>query len=221
VSLSWEVAAGVPEAWTTALQAMYLVADFAPGKSILWHAGASSVSIAGIQLSKAHGASAVYATVGSREKVDFVTEDLGADGAWNYNEVDWAEKVMEATKGQGVDIIVDFVGQSYFQRNLESVAVDGQVVMMGLLSGSVVPAGLDISAFVRKRVRVQGSRLRSRAIEYQEKLRDMLVEQVLPGLVGGSLNVPIERVFDWRDVQQAHALMESNAIKGKIVCRVL
>jgi NADPH:quinone reductase-like Zn-dependent oxidoreductase len=44
--------------------------------------------------------------------------------------------------------------------------------------------------------------------------------QALPGLVDGSLNVPIERVFDWRDVQQAHALMQSNAIKGKVVCRV-
>ena len=215
-SLSWEVAAGVPETWTTALQAMYLVADFAPGRSILWHAGASSVSIAGIQLSKALGASAVYATVGSKEKVDFVTEALGADEAWDYNQAEWAEKVMGATDETGVDIIVDFVGQSYFQRNLDSVAVEGQVVIMGLLSGSVVPAGLDISAFVRKRVRVQGSRLRSRGIEYQEKLRDMLVERVLPGLVDGNLKVPIERVLDWRSIQEAHELMESNAIKGKL-----
>jgi NADPH:quinone reductase-like Zn-dependent oxidoreductase len=69
--ISWEVAAGIPETWITAIQAMYFVASFAPGKSILWHAGASSVSIAGIQLSKAHGASAIYTTVGSSSKVEF------------------------------------------------------------------------------------------------------------------------------------------------------
>jgi hypothetical protein len=92
---------------------------------------------------------------GPTEKVNFVTEDLGADGAWNYNEVDWAEKVMEATKGKGGRYHCRFRGgRAIFQRNLESVALDGQVVIMGLLSGSVVPPGLDISALVRRRVRV-------------------------------------------------------------------
>lgn len=78
--ISWEVAAGIPETWIAAIQAMYFVASFAPGKSILWHAGASSVSIVGIQLSKAHGASAIYTTVGSSSKVESC-KDLGATWA--------------------------------------------------------------------------------------------------------------------------------------------
>ena len=77
--LSWEEAAGVPETWITATQAMYLVGQFKAGDSILWHAGASSVSISGIQLAVAEKASAVYVTASSQEKIDFLQE-LGGDG---------------------------------------------------------------------------------------------------------------------------------------------
>jgi NADPH:quinone reductase-like Zn-dependent oxidoreductase len=218
-SMPWEVAAGIPETWITAIQAMYLIAGFTAGKSILWHAGASSVSIAGIQLSKAHGASAIYATAGSQDKLD-LCKSLGATEAWNYRETDWAEQVDLVTDGKGVDIIIDFVGADYFQKNMNSVALDGRLVIVGLLSGGTLPAGLDITAFVRRRIRIEGSRLRSRSEDYQGKLRDMLVREALPGLRDGNLKVPIEKVFDWNDVQEAHQMMESNRNRGKIVCKV-
>lgn len=217
--ISWEVAAGIPETWITAIQAMYFVASFAPGKSILWHAGASSVSIAGIQLSKAHGASAIYTTVGSSGKAEFC-KDLGATWAWSYKEENWSEKLLEVTGGKGVDIIVDFVGQSHFHQNLDSIAFDGKIVIMGLLSGSKVPDGLDLQVFVKKRIAIEGSRLRSRGTDYQMKLRDKLVQMVLPKFVDGTFRVPVEKVFNWKDIQEAHAMMESNVTKGKIICMV-
>jgi NADPH:quinone reductase-like Zn-dependent oxidoreductase len=218
--ISWEMAAAIPETWITAIQAMYLVTSFAPGKSILWHAGASSVSLAGIQLSKAHGASAIYATAGSQEKID-LTKSVGATEAWNYRTQDWSEELDVATGGKGVDIIIDFIGPNYFQQNLNSVALDGQMVIVGLLSGTKLPADIDISAFVRRRIRIEGSRLRSRSTEYQGCLRDMLAKEALPGLTSGQFQVPIDRIFDWQDIRQAHELMESNTNKGKIVCRVI
>ena len=107
--ISWELAAGIPEVWMTATQAMSLVGGFSPGKSILWHAGASTVSIAGIQLSKILGASAVYATAGTQDKLDHC-KSIGATEAWNYREVDWAQELDKVTHGKGVDIIIDFVG---------------------------------------------------------------------------------------------------------------
>lgn len=113
--LSWEECAGIPEVYITALQAMYLIGEWAPGKSILWHAGASSVGIAGQQLSRVNGASAVYATARSDGKTKFCVEKLGSDAAYNTTTTKWDEEVLKATGGKGVDVIVDFIGGFLFQ----------------------------------------------------------------------------------------------------------
>lgn len=89
---------GVTQTWITALQAMYLIGGFEPGKSILWHAGASSVSIAGQQLSVANGASAVFATARSDDKCEFCVKELGAKAAYNTKTEKWDESVLRDSK---------------------------------------------------------------------------------------------------------------------------
>ncbi|KAL8936662.1 MAG: hypothetical protein Q9216_004815 [Gyalolechia sp. 2 TL-2023] len=215
--LSWEEAAGIPETWITATQAMYLIGEFAPGKTILWHAGASSVSISGIQLSKGDNAGAIFVTAGSQEKIDFCVKDLGATAGFNYHTQDWAKEVLAATDGKGVDIIVDFIGQNYFQGNLDAAARDGRIVHLGAMSGTKLAAGVDMGAFVRKRLRFEGSSLRSRDEVYQGKLRNTLVEHALPLIRKGEMKVYVEKVFPWEEIVQAHELMESNQTKGKII----
>ena len=130
---------------------MYLVGQFAAGKTILWHAAASSVSIAGIQLSLADKASAVYATARQDAKCDFAVKELGATAAFNTASQNWVEEIMKATDNKGVDIIVDFIGASYFQNNLDAIAKDGIIVNLGFMGATKVPEGTDISAFIRKR----------------------------------------------------------------------
>ena len=237
--LTWEQCAGIPEAssipstaidlspanqilqtWITATQAMYLVGQFAAGKTILWHAAASSVSIAGIQLSLADNASAVYATARQDAKCDFAVKELGATAAFNTTSQNWAEEVMKATDGKGVDIIVDFIGASYFQANLEAIAKDGVIVNLGFMGGTKVPEGTDISAFIRKRCTFVGSSLRSRDEEYQGKLRDQLVEHALPKMKDGSFKLFVEKVLPWEKVQDAHKLLEENKTKGKVICTI-
>lgn len=199
---------------------MYLVGEFAPGKSILWHAGASSVSIAGIQLSVADKASAVYVTAGSQEKLDFCVSKLGATAGFNYNTQDWSKEILKATNGQGIDIIIDFVGQSYFQGNLDAAARDCRIVHLGALSGTRLAAGVDMGAFVRKRLRFEGSSLRSRDEDYQGRLRNTLADHALPKLIDGTFSVFVEKVFPWEEIVEAHKLMETNKTKGKIICTV-
>ncbi|KAF2734726.1 putative quinone oxidoreductase [Polyplosphaeria fusca] len=218
--LSWEQCAGIPETWITATQAIYLISHFAPGKSILWHAGASSVSIAGIQLTVADGASAVYATARSDEKCDFAIKELGATAAFNTRTSDWVDEVMKATGGKGVDVIIDFIGADYFQQNLNAIAKDGAIVILGWLSGDQIKDGLDLSAFIRQRCTVSGSSLRSRDEEYQGKLRNQLVEHALPRFLDGRFNVIIDKVLPWESIQEAHQLLEDNKTKGKIVCTI-
>jgi NADPH:quinone reductase-like Zn-dependent oxidoreductase len=198
---------------------MYLVGEFTKGKSILWHAGASSVSISGIQLSKISGASTIYVTAGSQEKIDFCVKELGATAGFNYKTQDWAKEILAATDNKGVDLIIDFVGQNYFQGNLDVAARDGHIVNLGAMSGTKLPAGVDIGAFLRKRVRFEGSSLRSRDPEYQGRLRDKL-EEYLPQFEDGTFKVFVEKVLPWEQIVEAHELMETNATKGKIICTI-
>lgn len=199
---------------------MYLVGGYAAGKSILWHAAASSVSISGIQLAKADGASKVFATARQDSKCEFAVKELGATAAFNTTTQNWPEEVMKATGGKGVDIIVDFIGASYFQQNLDAIARDGVIVNLGFMGGTKVPEGTDISAFIRKRCTFVGSSLRSRDEEYQGKLRDQLVEHALPKMKDGSFKLFIEKVLPWEQIQDAHRLLEENKTKGKVICTI-
>ncbi len=216
--LSFVQAAGVPETWITATQALYLVLGITAGKSVLWHAGASGVSIAGIQLSKAAGASAVFATAGSKEKCDFIVGELGATAAFNYKEQDWAAEINKATGGKGVDLIIDFVGATYFQKNLQAIARDGRWVLLGLLGGGELNK-VDIGMLLYKRVRIEGSTLRSRDEEYQGRLRDHL-EKHIARFESGEFKIYVDKVLPWDEIVEAHKLLESNTSTGKIICTI-
>ncbi|KAI9818301.1 MAG: hypothetical protein M1832_004419 [Thelocarpon impressellum] len=218
--LSWEQAAGIPETWITATQALYLIGSFAPGQTVLWHAGASAVSIAGIQLSRAESAAAIYVTAGSDEKIRFCVDELGATAGFNYHSQDWAEEVSKATEGKGVDVIVDYIGGPYFAGNLAAAARDGRIVNLACLGGAEVPAGASLAPFVAKRLRFEGSGLRSRDEAYQGRLRDQLVEHALPRLRDGRFRVFVEKVLPWEEIVAAHELMEGNTSKGKIICTI-
>ena len=217
-SLSHEQCAALPENWITATQALHLVLGFEKGKTILWHAGASGVSVAGIQLSHLAGASAVFATAGSDDKCSFITSQLGADAAFNYKTQDWAAKIKEATGGKGVDYIVDFVGADYFQKNLDVAARDARIVLLGTLSGGKVPDA-DISQILFKRIRIEGSTLRSRDEEYQGKLRDRL-EEYIPAFEKGDLKIIVDRIIPWEEIQEGHRYMEAAKNSGKIICTI-
>ncbi|KAF2102241.1 GroES-like protein [Rhizodiscina lignyota] len=218
--LSWEECAGIPETWITATQALYLIGEYTPGKTVLWHAGASSVSISGIQLSVGDGASKVFATTRQDSKCEFVVKELGATAAFNATTTKWDEEILKATDGKGVDIIIDFVGAGYFAQNLNAAARDGRIVNLGILGPAIVPAGANFSNFVRKRLRLEGSSLRSRDENYQGRLRDMLVEHALPKFVSGQFKIHIEKVFPWEEIQDAHRIMAENKTMGKLICRV-
>jgi NADPH:quinone reductase-like Zn-dependent oxidoreductase len=222
--LTFEQAAGIPETWLTATQALDFVLGGIRGesgkerKSILWHAGASGVSIAGIQLSRLAGARAVFATVGSAEKCKFVERELGATRAVNYKEEDWVAEVLKETGGKGVDLVVDFVGGSYFQKNLDVVAKDGRIVMLGLMGGAVAES-VNIGKLLYKRARIEGSTLRSRDEEYQGRLMERLAEY-LPRFESGELKLFIDTVLPWEDIVKAHQLLEGNKTMGKIICTI-
>lgn len=236
-ALSWEVAAGIPETWITATQAVHFVGGFdnhttttssipssspsLKGKNVLWHAGASGVSIAGIQLCRRAGAAKVFATAGSGDKCAFIEEELGATKAFNYRTDAWDKEILAMTSDDrnGVDLIVDFIGGDYVQKNLTCAAREARIVQLGLMGGAKLPDGLDVLPLLFKRIRWEGSTLRARDEEYQGLLRDRLDEYV-PDFVSGKLKVFVDKVFKMEDIQEAHTLMEKNVTRGKIICTV-
>lgn len=183
--------------------------------------------MAGIQLSRsanlhsAYPPPKVFATTRRNDKRDFCVTELGCNGAVNttsFPEDGWVGEIKKLNDGKGIDLVVDFVGGPMFQANLGVLALDGRAVFLGLLGGPTAPQAVNISTILMKRLRLEGSTLRSRDLEYQARLLKIFEEKVLPGLIEGSFKHVIEKVFKWGDIRKAHELLETNETKGKVVC---
>lgn len=209
-------AAAIPEAFLTAFDALYLQGGGRASSRVLVHAGASGVGSAAIQLAH-HTRMRVMATAGSEVKLQAASA-FGADRVVNYRESAFYAAVQEWTGGQGVDLILDFVGQSYLQDNLRSLAPDGRLVLIGTLSGS--QAGIDLGLVLGKRIRIQGTALRSRPLERKMALVQQFVREAGPLLAEGVITPVIDRHMPLADIQAAHEYMALNQNIGKIVVDV-
>ncbi|CDK28024.1 unnamed protein product [Kuraishia capsulata CBS 1993] len=220
--LSHEVAASIPEVWFTATQVLLEVGEFKNGESLLFHAGASAVGIAAIQLAQLHNAKYVFATVGSDSKKEAVKKLQLKNSPTkiipiNYNSEEFVDVIKENSP-EGVDVIIDPVGGIYFTRNVSILKLDGRDVVMGSMTDTNVK--FDLLAVMLKRLQIKGTTLRSRPLAYQGKIADIVKAEILPKIVSGDLLHPIEKVFKLEEIVEAHKLMESNKTTGKIVVTI-
>eukprot|EP01114_Cavostelium_apophysatum_P015214 TRINITY_DN4101_c0_g1_i2.p1 TRINITY_DN4101_c0_g1~~TRINITY_DN4101_c0_g1_i2.p1 ORF type:complete len:340 (+),score=46.20 TRINITY_DN4101_c0_g1_i2:119-1138(+) len=216
--LSFEEAAAIPEVWLTAYQALVYLGEMDTrynNKTVLIHAGASGVGTAAIQIVKALGSgNRVFVTAGSQEKIDFCKK-LGADEGFNYKTEDFATKVLEATNNKGVDMLMDFMGASYWNNNLKSLGTDGIMTMQALMGGAEVSS--NIAPILQKRLQIKGSTLRSRTFEYKVKLTRDFERHMMPKFNDRTIHPVISKVFPLEQVAEAHEFMESDANTGKII----
>lgn len=215
---SWSFAEGaaIPEAWLTAFSNLFLEGDLKSGEKVMLHAGASGVGTAGIQMAHETGAD-VYVTAGSQAKLSACLE-LGAGLAINYKTQDFFEAVMDATDGQGVDLILDPVGAAYLNRNLNLLKINGRLVIIGLLSGST--AELNLGAVLGKSLRIIGTRLRARPLAQKISITQKFKDRFWPLLEAGRIKPVIDKVFPIRDAQAAHAHVRQNRNIGKVILEV-
>ncbi|XP_010000688.1 PREDICTED: quinone oxidoreductase PIG3 [Chaetura pelagica] len=215
--MTFTEAAAIPEAWLTAFQLLHFVGKVQKGEKVLIHAGASGVGLAAIQLVRLAQAVPMV-TAGTQEKLRAAGK-AGAAVGFNYRHEDFSEEVLAFTQGSGADIILDCVGSSYWEKNLNCLSTDGRWIIYGLLSGGEVHGDL-LARLLSKRGSIHTSLLRSRDKEYKERLVKAFTEDVLPYFSGGTsprLQPLVGSVFPLHLIAQAHRLMEENKNIGKIV----
>ncbi|XP_048209284.1 quinone oxidoreductase PIG3 [Perognathus longimembris pacificus] len=215
--LTMPQAAAIPEAWLTAFQLLHLCGHVQAGDSVLIHAGSSGVGTAAIQLARKAGAIPLV-TAGSPHKLH-LAERLGAAAGFNYKQEDFAEATLKFTKGAGVNLILDCIGGSYWEKNVNCLALDGCWVLYGLMGGADISGPL-FSKLLFKRGSLITSLLRSRDKKYKQMLVEAFTEQILPHFSkeGPLRLLPVlDRVYPVTEIQAAHEYMEANKNMGKIV----
>lgn len=217
-SLDFEEGAAIPEVFLTAYQTLFWLGQLKNNEKVLIHAGASGVGTAAIQLVKQLTSAKIFVTAGSAEKLA-LCQKLGADVLINYHEEDFDRRIEKTTAGEGVDVILDFVGASYWKQNLNSLAYDGRMILIGILGGSMVNE-VNLMQLLEKRVTITGTLLTPRSDVYKSKLTKEFIEKTSQLFTSGHLKPIVDSTFSLDEVDAAHEYMESNKNKGKIILTV-
>lgn len=209
-------AAALPEVAATVWSNVFMVAGLKPGETFLVHGGAGGIGTFAIQLAHQLGAT-VLTTAGTAEKRAACAE-LGADVTIDYREQDFVEVVKESTDGHGADVILDNMGAKYLDRNIDALATEGRLVIIGMQGGT--KAELDINKLLRKRGAVIATALRSRPTAEKSAICASVVEHVWPLVAEGLVRPVVHGTMPLADAAAAHALMESGEHSGKILLTV-
>ncbi|WP_131745117.1 NAD(P)H-quinone oxidoreductase [Frankia sp. Cppng1_Ct_nod] len=211
-------AAGLPEVAATVYSTVFGLAGLGDGEVFLVHGGASGIGTFAIQAVRAlRGSVMIVTTAGSPAKLARVRE-LGADLAISYREEDFVARVREATDGRGADVILDNMGGSYLARNVDALAVEGRIVVIGLQSGR--KGELNLGALLTKRGVVHAASLRARPDAQKTAIVAGVREQLWPAVEAGAIRPVIDRVVPIEKVAEAHRHIEDLGHVGKVVLAV-
>ena len=214
-SLSFEEAAAVPETFLTAIQALSWLGNLKQLETVLIHAGGSGVGTSAIQLARQLFNAKVVTTAGKERKLETCRE-LGADFAYNYKEQNFAEEITKELGENAVNLVVDFIGAPYWEKNIEVLAMDGRLVYLSFLGGHRLEQ-MSLAPLLKKRLTVIGSTLRTRSLEYKIELTQAFSNNCMRLIEDGSLKPVVDSVYDWENTEEAHQRMANNQNTGKIV----
>ena len=206
--------AAIPEVFATCWLNLFMEGNLKKGEKVLFHAGASRIGTAGIQLCNIFQCES-YITAGSEEKVEFCI-DLGSNAGTVRLENSF--KSFKDHCPSGLDIILDPVGANYFEENLNNLAIDGRLIIIGILGG--VNGKINIGNLLMKRQKIIGSTIRSRSIEVKGKVMNALYENIWDHFEKKIIKPIIYKKLPIREADQAHKIMENNNNIGKIILEV-
>jgi putative PIG3 family NAD(P)H quinone oxidoreductase len=209
-------AAALPEVVCTVWSNVFMLADLNPGETLLVHGGGSGIGTMAIQLAKAND-TRVVVTAGSAEKLARCRE-LGADAGINYRDEDFVARVKDETAGRGADVILDLVGAAYLPRNVDALAADGRLVVIGLQGGR--RGELDLGTLLTKRAMVMATSLRARPLDEKATIVASVREHVWPLLESQEVRPVIDRRVPITQVAEAHRAVEAGEHVGKVLLTV-
>jgi putative PIG3 family NAD(P)H quinone oxidoreductase len=217
-NLSFTEAAAVPEAFITAHDGIFTQANLQSGETLLIHAVGSGVGLAALQIAKAKGAT-VFGTSRTQDKLE-KCQDFGLDKGIliDHETKSFTELIQAFTDNKGVKVILDLVGAKYFPANLESLALKGRLMLVGLTAGAKAEFNLGLA--LSKRLKIIGTVLRSRSPEEKAAATQAFARDIAPLLRNGQVKPNLDRVFDFNDIAQAHEYLESNQSFGKVVLQI-
>ncbi len=210
-NLDFVQAAAVPEVFMTAHDALFTQAGLQMGERVLIHAAGSGVGTAAIQLAHAVGAT-VYGTARTANKLERA-KPLGLDVGLSAQ--DFASGIKELTAGEGVNVIVDFIGASYMEQNLATLAPWGRLVFLATLGGA--NADVNLSIVMAKRIQLRGCTLRTRTLEEKLSVTRRFATQVVPLLARSQVRPIVEQVYPLHEIAEAHKAMGENRNFGKLI----
>ena len=206
-------AAALPETYFTVWTNVFERGRLVAGETFLVHGGSSGIGTTAISIARLFGAR-VFATAGSAEKCA-ACECLGAERAVNYRTENFAAVVKEATDGRGVDVILDIVGGDYLQRNLDSLAAEGRLVLIALMGGAT--AEINLATLMSRRLILTGSTLRTRSVGEKAEIARALRERVWPHIATRQLQPVVHAKYPLAEAAEAHRVMEGSAHIGKLL----
>ncbi|WP_423188443.1 NAD(P)H-quinone oxidoreductase [Alkalibacterium sp. f15] len=217
-NLSFEEGAAIPEVFLTAYQTVYWLGELKEKEKILIHAAGSGVGTAAIQLASQLSQAAIFATAGHSDKLEKAKE-LGAHVLINYKKEAFDKRVSELTENSGVDVILDFVGASYWEMNLASCAVDARWILIGTLGGTSVE-NVSLIELIKKRVALRATLLTPRSDAYKAQLTQEFSQIAMPLFEEKKISPVIHSVVPFDELPEAHRMMEDNENIGKIILKV-
>jgi putative PIG3 family NAD(P)H quinone oxidoreductase len=206
-------AAALPEVVCTVWSNVFMVAHLRPAETLLVHGGSSGIGTMAIQLAKAVGAK-VAVTAGTKEKLDYCAE-LGADILINYREQDFVAEIQQATGGAGADVILDNMGAKYLDRNVQALAVNGRLAIIGMQGG--IKAELNIATLLGKRAAISATSLRARPLDEKAAIVAAVREHVWPLIEGGHVRPVVDRELPMSEAASAHQVVEDSGHIGKVL----
>jgi putative PIG3 family NAD(P)H quinone oxidoreductase len=213
-NLDFVQAGGIPEVFMTAHDALFTQAGLQIGERVLIHAVGSGVGTAAIQL--AHAAEATtFGTSRTPRKLELAKE-LGLDAG--LSDLNFDSEVSHLTKGEGVHVVIDFIGAPYLEQNLQALGMWGRMVFLATMGG--VQANLNIGLLMSKRIWMRGVTMRTRTLEEKLAVTRRFATSVLPLLASGRVKPVIEQVYPLKEIAEAHRVMGENRNFGKLVVRV-
>jgi NADPH2:quinone reductase len=216
-NMDFDTACTLPIALGTMHNAIITTGQLEKGQSILIQGASSGVGLMGLQIAKYMEAKIVIGTSTKIEKHTKLKE-IGADLVLNSQDLNWVQQVLDITNGEGVDLIIDQLSGYTVNQNMSATKIKGNIVNVGRLAGGAINFNCDLHAL--RRINYTGVTFRTRSLDEVRKVYSSMWNDFKNLIIDKKFTLPIEKTFDFEEVELALSYMRENKHFGKLILKL-